>query len=400
MTVDRATPRTAVILVGAGGPPELDLGGIPITTRSAIVLGRSGVERCHVVGPAHAAEGIAPDPRVRCTITAGLPPAATALVACDGRSVFEGRTIERLILAGPEHRVAVARAPGGAAILAVFPATVAARLHGATSPLCAADGNLDTVLAAVASVSRLEDVFLDGALAERVESPAAAAAVEREIVAAIGNVRDGHLDRWLNRRLSRPISRLLVRVPCTPNRISLVGIILGVVGAALVAVGGYLTRLAGLLVIQGASVLDCCDGEVARLTFRESAFGEWLDIVGDTVAHGALFLAIGIAASRDGGSDALQLAALLVTGVLVAFACVTYVERTAARRARNGGWANDAVDTLALALSTRDYHAIVFGFALADRLEWFLWGAALGAHVFWVTLLVLLIIAPKKPKSA
>jgi hypothetical protein len=51
----------------------------------------------------------------------------------------------------------------------------------------------------------------------------------------------------------------------------------------------------GALLAQGAAVLDCCDGEVARAKFLQSRAGYWLDVVSDTVVHIALFLGIGVA---------------------------------------------------------------------------------------------------------
>ena len=53
----------------------------------------------------------------------------------------------------------------------------------------------------------------------------------------------------------------------------------------------------GLLVYILAVVLDHADGEVARLTLTESAFGEWLDAVVDTVVHTTLALTLGVAAT-------------------------------------------------------------------------------------------------------
>jgi len=205
-----------------------------------------------------------------------------------------------------------------------------------------------------------------------------------------GHVRDGRLDRWLNRRISRQLSPRLVGTWVRPHHVTLVAIGLAVGGAALVAVGGYWTCLLGLAVVQLSSVLDCCDGELARLTSRESRSGEWLDDTADTIGHLALFAAVGVAAERDGLAHGVMLAVVLGLGTLCSFACVTWAERTSARRALDGRRLDRRIDALVLALSTRDYHAVVLVCAVAGRLDWFLWGAAIGSHVFWVTVLVLM----------
>jgi phosphatidylglycerophosphate synthase len=255
------------------------------------------------------------------------------------------------------------------------------------------EGTLEAVLQRVAATS-IRGVAAPGAFAMRATDACAVAAAERRLVACAANVRDGRLDRWLNRRVSWRLSLALARHPSvTPNRISLASIVVGLTGALLVAIGGYWTRLAGLAVIQLASVLDCVDGEVARLTLRESRRGEWLDIAGDTIAHVALFVAIGLAVAADGGAHAVRLGAVLAAGALTSFACVTYAERSEAARRRAGGALNRAIDVLVAALSTRDFHAVVFVFAAADRLGFFLIGAAVGAHVWWIALLILLVLA-------
>jgi hypothetical protein len=104
----------------------------------------------------------------------------------------------------------------------------------------------------------------------------------------------------------------------------------------------------------------------------------------------ALFVAIGVAAQRDGLEHGVLLAVVLGLGTLCSFVCVTWAERTSARRGLDGRPLDRRIDDLALALSTRDYHAVVFICAVIDRLDWFLWGAAIGAHVFWVTVVVLM----------
>jgi hypothetical protein len=93
---------------------------------------------------------------------------------------------------------------------------------------------------------------------------------------------DGVLARF-NRRISIPISLVLIRTPITANQIS-VGIIgLGFWAAWLFSCGTYAASLLGAVVSLAASILDGCDGEVARLKYQESVCGCWLETVGDTL---------------------------------------------------------------------------------------------------------------------
>src|SRR5207247_1741966 len=64
---------------------------------------------------------------------------------------------------------------------------------------------------------------------------------------------------------------------------------IGLFGAWLASRGTYETMLAGAALFQAQSVLDGCDGEMSRLTFRGSRTGEWLDTVGDDLTNYAFF---------------------------------------------------------------------------------------------------------------
>lgn len=99
---------------------------------------------------------------------------------------------------------------------------------------------------------------------------------------------DGFISYYLNRHLSRRISEQLVDTPLTPNIITALSFLVVLCGAFLFSVGGYFwTLLAGLLVQLG-SIVDGCDGEVARLKFQSSRFGAWFDTVLDRYADVAI----------------------------------------------------------------------------------------------------------------
>ena len=108
-----------------------------------------------------------------------------------------------------------------------------------------------------------------------------------------GKPRDGPVSHYLNRPISIRISRWLTRIPITPNQISLISFLLCLVAAWLFAVGGYVTLAIGGLTAQFASIIDGCDGEIARLKFRKSDFGGWFDAVLDRYADA--FLLFGLA---------------------------------------------------------------------------------------------------------
>ena len=114
---------------------------------------------------------------------------------------------------------------------------------------------------------------------------------------------DGPVARYLNRPVSVRISRYLAQSDVTPNQISLFSFLCSVVAAGLFALGGYFALLVGGVLAQFASIIDGCDGEVARLKYQSSDFGGWFDAVLDRYADAFLLFGLTwhlLAASANG----------------------------------------------------------------------------------------------------
>ncbi len=122
-----------------------------------------------------------------------------------------------------------------------------------------------------------------------VDTPHALREAERRLMRQQGRkTRDGPVSRYLNRPISRWLSRYLVRTSVTPSQISVVSWMLSCVAAGLMGLNGYTGLAAGGALAQLASVIDGCDGEVARLKYAESDFGGWFDAVLDRYADAVL----------------------------------------------------------------------------------------------------------------
>jgi phosphatidylglycerophosphate synthase len=109
----------------------------------------------------------------------------------------------------------------------------------------------------------------------------------------------GLVARYLNKPVSFRITRyVLCRLPITPNGVTLFAAAVGLAGAALVASGAARLMLLGFLLAHVQSILDGCDGELARVRFQQSALGEWLDTVVDDALNLVLFAAVGVGVFR------------------------------------------------------------------------------------------------------
>jgi len=66
------------------------------------------------------------------------------------------------------------------------------------------------------------------------------------------------------------------------------------------AQGNYWSGFVGGLLLAVTAIWDCCDGDVARLKFMESDFGETLDTICDNIINIFIFTGImfGVAHSK------------------------------------------------------------------------------------------------------
>lgn len=91
------------------------------------------------------------------------------------------------------------------------------------------------------------------------------------------------IDVWVHRPPAYVLARVLLPTPVSPNLVTVGSILLGC-AAGFAIFGSFRFHLpaAGLLIFSSA-VLDCCDGQLARLRKSSSAFGRMLDGVADLV---------------------------------------------------------------------------------------------------------------------
>lgn len=212
-------------------------------------------------------------------------------------------------------------------------------------------------------------------------------AAEKKLFNSLKGEFEGFVDRYFNRKVSRWFTRLFLAMGLSPNSITVLAGLIGLVAAAGFGVGTYSAGIAAALLFQLAAVIDCCDGEVARLTFTESPFGAWLDIVLDNIVHMAIFMgiAVGLYTNHIGQADEWGLLALGVAAALGTGLSFVLVER-AQRIKAVSGWRTPAhtawADLMLKNVASRDFSAALLGFALFDQLYWFLIFAAAGSLLF------------------
>ena len=114
----------------------------------------------------------------------------------------------------------------------------------------------------------------------------------RAVTALLHSLRktqDGWTSTYLNRYVSLSVTRLLVHTGIRPNQLSLGILVIGLASGVVAARGDRDSLIFGAALLQTQSVLDGCDGELSRLTFRGSRLGEWLDTIGDDLSNYGFF---------------------------------------------------------------------------------------------------------------
>jgi phosphatidylglycerophosphate synthase len=141
-----------------------------------------------------------------------------------------------------------------------------------------------------------------GPVRDRTEAWAAERARQDRLFAEIRAQTCGVVARHLNKRLSFPLTRVLLRYPVTPNQITVVNFCIGLAGCLLLLSPVWAWRVAGAALIQVHSVLDGCDGEVAKIKGLHSRLGAWLDTIADDVLNNVMFVCLFVGLYRESGA--------------------------------------------------------------------------------------------------
>lgn len=148
------------------------------------------------------------------------------------------------------------------------------RLPLAGSPVAAG-------LAEAAGGAERVETLPAGRLWRVVRTPEDTRAAETLLLQALRKPADGIVARNINRNISLVLTRRLAQTPITPNQVSSVVLLIGLVSGPLAALGSPLGFALGGLCYYVSSVLDGCDGELSRLKYLGSPLGAWIDTVVD-----------------------------------------------------------------------------------------------------------------------
>jgi CDP-L-myo-inositol myo-inositolphosphotransferase len=202
---------------------------------------------------------------------------------------------------------------------------------------------------------------------------------EKKINQPSGSYSDSPIiDRYIIRKISGFISGFLIRTPVTPNQVTIISLILGIISGVFFSLGEHTyTITAGLLYFL-STVFDQCDGEVARLKQMETEFGRKLDILVDAIANAVIVVGITIAVYVKIGSVLVIIAGFLaMTGISISLLLTTYFSHDS----KKDTGTKEMLDKL----NNKDFFYIIMLLSVIfNQMIWFLLIMAIGTNIYWI----------------
>lgn len=190
---------------------------------------------------------------------------------------------------------------------------------------------------------------------------------------------DGLTDTFVHRPCARPLVRLLIHLPVTPNAVTLTGLILGAIAALQFWRATVQSAVLGIFFYLLQAIVDHADGELARRTGRVSRLGQWLDVSVDTITAVLIFVGVVLTATPRNGPFPVLLVVLVGSGIALCSLCVNFFPSLDGR----------GVTRAARRLGNRDpVYVVLIAFLLLvwkaeHLLPLLVWILAVGPHVYW-----------------
>src|SRR5262249_18468382 len=121
---------------------------------------------------------------------------------------------------------------------------------------------------------------------------------------------EGVLDLYFYRPIGFWLAQFFARLKMTPTAVSLLAGIVGVVAGHLYYYRNLSINVAGMMLHVCANTLDNADGQLARLTRRESRGGRIIDSIADHLVFVSVYLHLALRCLFEGSSPTIFLLAL------------------------------------------------------------------------------------------
>ncbi|MFB6307388.1 MAG: CDP-alcohol phosphatidyltransferase family protein [Flavobacteriales bacterium] len=195
---------------------------------------------------------------------------------------------------------------------------------------------------------------------------------ENEFLNTLIKPTDGWVSRNLNRPVSLTFSKYLTRLNISPDLITYITLIIGILNSILFCFGGYYPLMIGSFMFHATSVLDGVDGELARLEYKSSERGEWLDTFADNLIYITSLIGLVIGIYRNNPSDIVFYSGIISAIIVILALLSLYLYLLRQKKGgslvsveysfEKGNTKFDEIMRYAAALGKRDFFALFFFF--------------------------------------
>ena len=127
--------------------------------------------------------------------------------------------------------------------------------------------------------------------------------LDKEYEASLKSIEtENKIDRIFYRPIGFRIARMLRGTGITPNMVTVVSIFVGAAVGFFFYHDDLIYNVCGILLLVFANILDCVDGQLARLTGIKSAIGRILDGFAGDIWFTCIYVAFALRLSHDYGT--------------------------------------------------------------------------------------------------
>lgn len=140
----------------------------------------------------------------------------------------------------------------------------------------------------------------------------------KQIVDSLSKKKNSKSSLWVKtvvRRLSFPFTYLFINLGCSAWLASMISVFVAVIGTVVLCINSTACRIIGVVLIELWLVLDCVDGNIARVKKTSSEMGEFVDALSGYYVTGFVYLGIGVSACYTSKFDMFATAFIILGGV-------------------------------------------------------------------------------------
>ncbi|MDR0395299.1 MAG: CDP-alcohol phosphatidyltransferase family protein [Tannerella sp.] len=140
--------------------------------------------------------------------------------------------------------------------------------------------------------------------------------LDREYEASLKSIEtENYPDQWFYRPIGFRIAKLLCHTGITPNMITILSVFVGAAAGPLFYQHDRLLILSGIVCLIIANILDCVDGQLARLTGIKSETGRILDGIAGDIWFILIYVFLALKLENEYGGNGLFFIPAVLSGL-------------------------------------------------------------------------------------